>query len=139
MGLLGKLFGTSSKATSRPTAPAPAAKKFKLSAKEIKPIAVGYGGCIASDMIPVGGHPVRFMYRTEPHNPMDSGWAFLSGFESDAYMNDASNHGIYDVNTIANYDPSITPFLDAPVGSVFEKTEESEEFVEVKDWAPPQD
>jgi hypothetical protein len=26
---------------------------------------------------------------------------------------------LYDVNTIANYDPSIIPLLDAPIGSAF--------------------
>jgi hypothetical protein len=57
------------------------------------------------------------MYRTAPTNPFDSGWAFLGGDEDDAYMNDPSRHAIYDVNTIANYDPDIIPHLDAPVGS----------------------
>jgi hypothetical protein len=137
MGLLGKLFGTGSRATPKPEPPAPADKNFKLTAEEIKPIAVGYGGCIASDMIVVEGLPVRFMYRAAPHNPMDSGWQFLSGFENDAYMADNTNHGIYDVNTIANYDPSITPFLDAPIGSAFEKAPGSREFVAVSDGAQP--
>jgi len=33
----------------------------------------------------------------------------------------SSNHAIYDVNTIANYDPEIIPFLNAPIGSAFER------------------
>lgn len=138
MGLFGRLFPSTPKAVAeqRPDEPSEKRKKFRLSAEEIKPIAVGFGGCIASDMIVTEGLPVRFMYRTAPHNPMDSGWAFLSGFESDTYMDDASNHGVYDINTIANYDPSITPFLDAPIGSAFEKTPDSDDFVEVKDWSP---
>ncbi|MGY3333604.1 hypothetical protein ACVILI_006681 [Mesorhizobium sp. USDA 4775] len=37
-------------------------------------------------------------------------------------MSDANNHAIYDVNTIANYDPKIIPLLDAPVGSAFIRT-----------------
>jgi hypothetical protein len=49
------------------------------------------------------------------------------------------NHAIYDVNTIANYDPSILPFLDAPEGSAFEKPSDAERFVEVTDWVPPED
>jgi hypothetical protein len=111
-------------------------KKFKLSAEQIAPIAIGYGGCIASDRITVDGLPVRFFYRTEPHNELDSGWSFLSGTEDDAYMNDASNHGVYDVNTIANYDPSIIAHLEAPVGSAFEKLPDAAQFVEVSDWSP---
>jgi hypothetical protein len=140
MGLFGRMKEIFSGETPGTSSPTPSAadkvKKFKLSAADIKPIAVGFGGCIASNMILVDGHPVRFMYRTEPHNPLDSGWHFLSGLESGSYMDDARNHAVYDINTIANYDPSITPFLDAPAGSAFEKTPESDVFVEVEDWAP---
>jgi hypothetical protein len=136
MGLLGRLFGTSSTSVDGPRPTVPAAKNFKLRADEIKPMAFGYGGCIASDMIVVEGMPVRYMYRAAPRNPMDSGWQFLSGFEDDAYMAHVANRGLYDVNTIANYDPSITPFLDAPIGSAFEKKPDSKGFVAVNDAAP---
>jgi hypothetical protein len=64
------------------------------------------------------------MYRTSPHNEFDSGWAFLAGDESDAYMEDENKHAIYDVNTIANYDREIIPLLHAPVGSAFIRTSE---------------
>jgi hypothetical protein len=114
-------------------------KQFKLSKEQIKPLANGYGGCIASDMITVDGYPVRFMYREEPDNDVDSGWRFMSGYEDDEYMDDPSNHAVYDVNTIANYDPSIISFLDAPIGSVFEKTPESERFIAVEDWTPSEE
>ena len=114
-------------------------KQFKLAASEIKPLINGYGGCISSDMITVEGYPVRFMYREGPSNDIDSGWRFMSGFEDDQYMSNPDNHAIYDVNTIANYDPSIIPFLDSPIGSVFEKTTESERFAPVTDWEIPDD
>lgn len=115
------------------------ADRFKLSSDEIRPLVNGYGGCIASKKITDEGFPVRFMYRQQPDNEIDSGWRFLSGFEDDVYMNDAANHGAYDVNTIANYDPSIISFLDSPAGTAFERTPESERFVAVRDWAPRAD
>lgn len=62
------------------------------------------------------------MYRTKPHNVQDSGWAFLAGDESQEYMDNPNNHNIYNVNTIANYDPQIIPLLDAPVGSAYIRT-----------------
>ena len=96
-------------------------KKLKIHADEMKPLAVGFGGCIATDMITVKGKRVGYMYRDEPRNEMDSGWSFMTGKESQKYMNDPSNHEIYDVNTIANYSPDITEFLDAPYGSAFER------------------
>lgn len=114
-------------------------KAFTLSKEQIKPMVGGYGGCIATDMITVEGFPVRFMYREEPHNEKDSGWRFMSGFESQDYMDNSDNHAVYDVNTIANYDPSIVPLLDSPVGSVFEKTEISERFEAVTDWNDAED
>jgi len=111
-------------------------KQFRLSKEQIKPLVQGLGSCIATDMITVEGRSVRFMYHEEPDNEVDSGWRFMSGNESDEYMENSENLEIYDVNTIANYDPSIIPFLDAPVGSAFEKPEGRESFTEVNDWAP---
>lgn len=119
--------------------PMAAGKVYRISKDDIRPLATGRGGCMASDRITIEGLPVGFMYRQQPRNPQDSGWAFLSGTEDDAYMNDVANHDIYDVNTIANYDPSIIPFLDAPVGSVFEKLPGARDFALVTDWAPPRD
>ncbi|MBX3430791.1 MAG: DUF2185 domain-containing protein [Hyphomonadaceae bacterium] len=106
------------------------AKQFKLSRDQIIPIAMGHGGCFATDMITVEGHPVRWMYRDEPHNPMDSGWRFFAGFESAEYINDRSNTAVYDVNTIANYDRTIIPLLSEPIGSAFER--QGEVFVAVE-------
>ena len=113
-------------------------KKIKLSKEELRPLAEGHGGCIATDKITVEGLPVRFMYREPPDNDVDSGWRFMSGFESDDYMDDPENHAVYDVNTVANYDPSIIPLLDSPIGSAFEKPDGHDEFVRVADWQPPE-
>ncbi|MCH9693421.1 MAG: DUF2185 domain-containing protein [Gammaproteobacteria bacterium] len=49
----------------------------------------------------------------------DSGWRFFTGEETQEYIDDLNNTGIYEVNTIANYDPDIIPYLDAPPGSKF--------------------
>ncbi len=112
------------------------AKKFRLKAEEIKPLATGHGACIATDMITVKGKPVGFMYRAAPDADGDSGWRFMAGTEDQDYMDEADNHGIYDVNTIANYDPSIISLLDSPEGSVFERTPGAKNFRPVEDWQP---
>ena len=114
-------------------------KNFRLSKDDIQPLVKGYGACIATDMITVEGYPVLFMYREESDFDSDSGWRFMSGFESDEYMGDADNHAIYDVNTIANYDPLIIPFLDSEIGAAFERTEGQEHFVKITDWNPTED
>ena len=69
----------------------------------------------------------------------DTGWRFLAGDESDEYMADSSNHSVYAVNTIANYDPSIIPLLDSPEGSAFDRAAGSSHFVLVEDWGPPEE
>lgn len=98
-------------------------KQFRLSAEQIRPLATGRGGALASDRITVDARQVGYMYRSPPNDRFDSGWAFLAGDEDDAYMDDAASHAIYDANTIANYDPEIIPMLDASVGSAFIRTE----------------
>ncbi len=73
------------------------------------------------------------MYREEPDDPRDSGWRFLAGDESDAYMDEPKHHAVYAINTIANYDPEIIPFLSAPEGSAFERENGTGPFIA----APP--
>ena len=106
------------------------AKRYRLGADQIRPLARGRGSCLASDHITVDGRPVGFMYREEPDTEFDSGWRFLSGLETDAYVNDLANVGLHDVNTIANYDPDVIPLLDAPPGSAFERDDDGQ-FVQV--------
>ena len=114
-------------------------KVFRLKAEEIVPLAEGRGACFATDMITCEGRKVAFMYREEPDREIDSGWRFMSGYESDEYMANPANLEIYDVNTIANYDPEIIPFLDAPIGSAFERADGDGGFVEVHDFDPRAD
>lgn len=77
-------------------------------------MATGHGGCFGTEMITVEGHKVGYMYREQPHDT-ETGWVFTAGLESQEYMDDPKNLAIYDVNTIANYDCEIIPFLDAPL------------------------
>jgi hypothetical protein len=106
-----------------------AEKRFKLRADEIRPLAPGRSGCFATDHITVEGRRVGYMYREHPDGNWDSGWRFFSGSESDDYANDPANMAIYDVNTVANYDPDIIPLLDSPFGSAFARTGQSGPFV----------
>lgn len=64
---------------------------------------------------------VRFMYREAPDNESDSGWRFFSGSETDEYVNNPDNIGLYDVSTIADIDPDVIPLLNNPFGCAFER------------------
>jgi hypothetical protein len=54
-------------------------------------------------------------------------------------MDNPDNTTIYDVNTIANYDPEIIPHLRAPVGSALERKDRTGPFIQVTDFDPPAD
>jgi hypothetical protein len=99
-----------------------AAKRLKLPADRIREDLVPpMGSCFASDRITVDGAPVGFMYREPPDHALDSGWRFLAGDESEAYLGNPDNFALYEVNTIANYDPEIVPLVDAEIGCAFER------------------
>lgn len=107
-------------------------KFYRLSTAEIRPLVIGRGICIASDRITIEGQPIRFMYRELPRDDHDSGWAFLSGTEEDDYLANPDNHSIFDVNAVANYDPSIIPHLDAAPGSAFTKMPGTKDFAQIQ-------
>jgi hypothetical protein len=96
-------------------------KKFKIPHNEILPMAIGYGSCLATDRITVDGLPVGYMYREESDIKHHNGWIFMSGDETQDYADNEDNWNYYDTNTIANYDPDITAFIESPIGSSFER------------------
>ena len=96
-------------------------KVFKLSKDQIKPLIEPMGSGVASDKITVDGLSVGYMYREEPDFSADSGWRFFSGTEEQEYVDNPDNLMFYDVNTIANYDPTIIPYLQMAVGTELEK------------------
>lgn len=103
-------------------------KEFFIKKETIKPLLQnwhGARGCIASDRIMVDGCKVGFCYREEPDSDdtgWDSGWRFLSGDEDDDYDADDNHYGVYDLNTLCNYDPDITPILYSPADTAFERS-----------------
>lgn len=93
-------------------------KVFKLEADQIKPLLPdNMGGSMATDKITVDGEPITVMFRQEPAVDEDNGWIFLSGTETPDYLDNADNWSIYAINTIANYDPAIIPYLDQLYGT----------------------
>lgn len=83
---------------------------------------------MATNKITVNGELVEFMYREEPEFDSDSGWRFLAGSETQDYVDVADNWAIYDTNTIANYDKSIIPYLDLPIGTELERITGTDKF-----------
>lgn len=103
-------------------------KIFKIKPGEFVDLVPPMGYCFATDKITVEGMNVGYMYREKPDDPKDSGWRFLSGTEDQEYVDDPNNTMIYNVNTIANYDRAIIPYLNLPHGTVLERIENRDEF-----------
>ena len=106
--------------------------------KHLLPDWEGADGCIATNRITVEGRKVGYCYREKPDGNWDSGWRFTAGDESDEYMDDPNNAGIYKLNTICNDDPDIIPLLHTPAPCAFER-DENGVFQQIKDWKPEQD
>lgn len=113
-----------------------AKKKFHRQAAEIRLLIPDLGFGLATDRIMVDGARVGVMYREEPEEEGDSGWFFLHGDESQAYLDDAKKCGLYSLNTLANYDPAIIAFLSYPPGSRIERRDGALEVVEGPDEEP---
>jgi hypothetical protein len=96
-------------------------KTFFRQDEQLKPVAVGFGACIASDRIMIEGALVGYCYRQQPDTFVDSGWRFFAGDETQEYADDPEHFAYYDINTVANYDPNIAAILESPLGSAFER------------------
>ena len=110
-------------------------KIFFIKGEAIQRLIPNMGGCYASDRITVDGLPVGYMYREEPRMDIDSGWRFMSGDESQEYIDNPDNLGIYEVNTICNYSPDIIPYLSADFGTEYERCRKTNLFVSVSPGA----
>jgi hypothetical protein len=107
-------------------------RKFKLRAEDLVDLLHrSMGSGIASDRITVEGESVGYMYREEPSDTVDSGWRFFSGTESQEYADEPDNFAIYDLNTIANHDRAIIPYLESPVGAQLERVGGTSQFRQV--------
>lgn len=116
-------------------------RDYHVKAEDVKhllPDWEGADGCIATNRITVEGCKVGYCYREKPDGDWDSGWRFTAGDESEEYMDDPNNAGIYKLNTICNDDPDIIPLLNTPAPCAFER-DENGVFQQIKDWKPDED
>jgi len=103
-------------------------KLIDFQPEEIESLIPEMGYSIVSNKIAVNGMKVGFLYREEAGEPEDSGWRFLSGTEEKDYVENPNNSKVFGVNTVANYDPAIIPYLNLPPGTEMERVEESDQF-----------
>ena len=101
-------------------------RDYHVKAEDVKSLLSdwkGADGCIATNRITVEGCKIGYCYREKPDGDWDSGWRFTAGDESEAYMDDPNNAGIYKLNTICNDDPDIISLLHTPAPCAFARDE----------------
>ncbi len=106
-------------------------KEFKHQKSQLVELVGPMGGCLATDRITVDGMTVGYMYRNKPINDEDSGWRFFEGNEDPEYIANNDHSDVYNVNTIANYDPTIIPYLNMPAGTKLERIPGTNRFREM--------
>jgi hypothetical protein len=94
----------------------------------IKELIKPMGFCIISCKIIDESESIGYMYRERAGEDEDSGWRFLSGSETEEYTEDDDNYKVIDVTIVANYDPTIIPYLQNKFGCEFERSEDGKSF-----------
>ena len=97
-------------------------KVVKIDQSTLEPLVPGQRTCVATDCIFDDGCTIGYMYREVPEDANDSGWRFFEGAEMPDYLAVAENFARYDLNTMANFDRSILPFLDSAVGTALTRS-----------------
>ena len=107
-----------------------AKKQFALRADQIKPLAKGRGGCLATDMITVNGCKVGYMYREQPDNDIDSGWAIHGRDRVAVVPGSTRTTSKSTMSTLSPItDQEIIPILErSRYGSAFERERHSGKF-----------
>lgn len=80
-------------------------------------------------------HFIGFANRQAPMNKTDSGWAFLSGKESQEFLDDSSNSIALPLRQIIEIDPSLTGLLDQPADTYWERSDPGSAWREIVDYS----
>ncbi len=93
------------------------------------------GFVIATKRVAEDEHKVCFMYREAAMDPQDSGWRIFAGDESQEYVNDPENSGIYQPAAILMVDDSIRALLLEPIGAAYERVDGTAEWQVAEGYA----
>jgi hypothetical protein len=88
--------------------------------------------CYLTNRILRDGQRIGYLYREEPDTKEDSGWRFLTGDETDEYMDNSDNLAFVSIGAVLSRDDSILSLLEEPCGSSFQRDAESDEFNRVE-------
>ena len=84
--------------------------------------------CVATEVITTHQTPVGYAYREKPVSDTDSGWRFLSGSETEQYMDRPSHYVTCTLADFIKDHPEVEPLLASPVGAAFARRKAGEAF-----------
>lgn len=83
----------------------------------------------------IEGERPRWIFRSDPINEFDSGWAFIEGSESDEWLNEEGHCVMQHLGHIVEQWPDLTPVLrDDRTRSAWEWNPDSCRYDEVAHW-----
>ena len=86
--------------------------------------------CVVTEVITTENKPVGYFYRDDPVSVQDSGWRFLTGSESEAYMEQPLHYITKPLSWMVERCPAVAEFLEADIGFAFALDDETGGFVE---------
>ncbi|MFN3881024.1 MAG: DUF2185 domain-containing protein [Nitrincola lacisaponensis] len=82
--------------------------------------------------------PIRFMYKTVPEHLNDTGWRMFTGYETEEFLaNEQLNLLPVPLEKVCQLDPALPELVQYNAGTVWERTPESSEWVQVHDFDIP--
>ena len=99
--------------------------------KNILECAIKVGYVVISDQVMRDNKAIRYFYREEKLDSKDSGWRFLSGEETQDYVDCEANFNLYNVSTLLDKFPELINFLEYEPPIAFEFDRDS--FIEIED------
>ena len=86
--------------------------------------------CVVTEVITTEGKPIGYCYRDDPVSAQDSGWRFLTGHESEAYMEQPLHYITKPLSWVVEREPRVRELLEADIGLAVALDEDSGEFTE---------
>ena len=93
---------------------------------------------LATSAVLRGRKPVGYFYRHSPDHETDSGWVFMVGNESAAYVNNADNISTVHVHHILERHPELGDVLQTPPPCAFTRSEDGS-VARILEYDPPED
>ena len=75
------------------------------------------GSCIITKSLMNGETKLRWLFREEPINNIDTGWMAFGDKDNDDYVNNPKNLAVVDLNTLVNIEPTVLNVYEMPIGT----------------------